>query len=93
MNRLIAVACLLALAACASTPAPGPVTVQCLPMKPYLPAAADALAAQLTALKKADPTFADSPVAQAVTEYSDMRAADRACQAQTPPAAPQKGSP
>lgn len=67
----------LFLAACA-TPAPV-VTVTCLPLASYTAAQEQAVAEEILALPPAD-----ADLIQLFTDFSQMRAADRACLAANP---------
>lgn len=74
-----AVADVLMISSCASTPSAVPtpsVKIACLPLKGYSQAQDQAVAAELAKLAP------DDPVAAFIVDYGQMRAADRACLAQ-----------
>ena len=79
-RRIMALAgCAVCLSACASMTAPPTVAVQtvCLPQKSYTPAQELAMASAVAALP------ADSLIVTMIADYGAMRAANRACVAQT----------
>ena len=74
MKRIAPILAAALLSGCATAPPASPVTVvTCLPLKSYTAIEEQALATALEALQAGDPFI------QAMTDYGQMRAADRAC--------------